>query len=143
MPSEGTRTALWLGYGGLIPFVGLSLAAVVGLEPAGWSAQALLLGYAATILSFLGAIHWGMAVALPDPNAPRDFVASVVPPLVAWVALAMTPTAGLWIFVGAFPVWYAWERRSMLARYPAWFRKLRAVLTTVVTVSLATTAVLT
>ncbi|MEL7025188.1 MAG: DUF3429 domain-containing protein [Pseudomonadota bacterium] len=137
MSADGSRTAELLGYGGLIPFVGLSLGLVFGIDVEGVSERALLIGYAVTILSFLGAIHWGVAVASPDANSSRDFVASVVPPLFAWIALALAPPADLLALAVAFPGWYLWERVSILTRYPAWFRRLRAILTIVVTVSLA------
>lgn len=137
MPSEGRATALALGYGGLIPFVALSLAIILGVDLGEFSGTGLLAGYAATILSFLGAIHWGIAVATPDHNSPRDFVASVIPPLFAWVALSLPAPQDLLAFGVAFPAWYLWERVSMLDRYPAWFRRLRAALTLVVSITLA------
>lgn len=53
-----SRTALLLGFGGLIPFVGLSSLYIL---TSGTHQQTLLfslLAYGATIISFLGAIHW-------------------------------------------------------------------------------------
>ncbi len=59
-----------LGYGGLVPFVGL--AAAVWLAPPGdWPlASMALLAYGATIASFLGAIHWGGLVMRDGPLQP-------------------------------------------------------------------------
>ena len=137
MSADGSRTAELLGYGGLIPFVGLSLCLIFGWEIDGLSTRSLLVGYAVTILSFLGAVHWGFAVAAPDSHSSRDFVASVVPPLLAWVVLALKSPADLLALVLAFPAWFIWERAGIMARYPDWFRRLRAILTIVVTISLA------
>ena len=63
MLSQTPRPALVLGFAGLIPF--WFAAACVWLAPAPWNVHALQIQvlYAATILSFLGAVHWGLAVA--------------------------------------------------------------------------------
>ena len=56
------RHVAWLGYGGLLPFVGL--AALAGFDPhhlLAWSDA--LVGYGAVILSFIGALHWGVAMS--------------------------------------------------------------------------------
>lgn len=50
-----------LGLAGLIPFVGLTVAMYVDAAPRGWIALAQL-AYAATIVSFIGALHWGLAM---------------------------------------------------------------------------------
>lgn len=86
-----------LGYGGLIPFVGLA-SAVWFLDPADRARSiAALLGYSATILSFLGAIHWGLAMR--DASAPSTslLVWGVMPSLLAWAALLVNPLTGLWL----------------------------------------------
>ena len=57
-----TQWVQGLGYGGLIPFVALALAVWL-LDPADRARSlSALLGYGATILSFLGAIHWGLVM---------------------------------------------------------------------------------
>lgn len=87
----------WLGYSGLIPFVGLAAASL--LLDGALQTQALfaLQAYAATILSFLGAIHWGLA--LRDPLTPSTGLLAwgVVPSLLAWVALMLDAISGLWL----------------------------------------------
>jgi hypothetical protein len=82
--------ALLLGYAGLIPFVAAAMA--LWLLPEGSTGSALagpaLSGYAAVIVSFLGGIHWGVALRQPAP--PAGLLAwGVVPSLVAWVALLL------------------------------------------------------
>ena len=72
MTADPAGPSLWarrLGFGGLIPFVGL--AAALWLAPAGgWPLAAMaLLGYGATISSFLGAIHWGLSMRDGRPHA--------------------------------------------------------------------------
>lgn len=83
--------ALIMGYGGLIPFVALSIIVTAGIELPNFSTERfaqLLLGYAAIILSFVGAVHWGFALAkdgnFPPESANRFYTYSVIPAVLAW-----------------------------------------------------------
>ena len=84
-----------LGYGGLLPFIGLSLGTWL-LAPGhqALAAQALL-AYSASILSFLGAIHWGLTMRNPSGPSAGRLVWGVVPSLVAWLALLLPVSTGL------------------------------------------------
>lgn len=84
-----------LGYAGLLPF--LALAGAAWLAPLPYRAQAgfALLAYGATIASFLGAIHWGLAMRGPLAPPGRLFVWGVFPGLMAWVALLLPLPQGL------------------------------------------------
>lgn len=131
-----------LGYGGLLPFLALAIAAFIGWRPLGVAPLPWLSAYAATILSFVGAVHWGIGVATPSLRTRRTWlVASVLPALVAWVALALPTRAGLWLFVSGFVAWYAWERASAWQHFPDWYRTLRTALTTGVSLTLAAVAI--
>jgi len=78
--SPAVPIALWLGYGGLIPFVaGAALAGLLDPESRPLAASALS-AYAAVIVSFLGGIHWGIGFR---DGTPRLFLWGVVPSLVA------------------------------------------------------------
>ena len=131
-----------LGYGGLLPFFTLALATVLGwdvwtLETRGW-----LTAYAATILSFVGAVHWGVAVGQPALPARRTWLAaSVLPALVAWIALGLPAPIDLWVFVAAFVSWYAWERSVAWDVFPGWYQQLRTALTGGVALTLAAVAI--
>ena len=85
-----------LGYGGLIPFVVLALL-IVTPEAHPYVALALS-GYAATITSFLGGIHWGIGLRHNAPQRTFHMVWGVVPSLVSWVAVIMPAYAGLPVF---------------------------------------------
>lgn len=93
MPSHPTITRL--GYAGLVPFVLLAaLMWLVDAELLPFVAIALG-GYAATIVSFLGGVHWGIGF-MTAGNAPRvHFVWGVAPSLMAWLALMMPSYAAL------------------------------------------------
>jgi len=92
------RSALWLGLAGLLPF--LASALLSWAAPEAWRGIALhaLAAYGAVILSFLGAVHWGLALRAAPAEAaamaPR-FGLGVVPSLIAWVALLLPPGPGL------------------------------------------------
>lgn len=84
------RPAWVLGPAGLLPFAALAGLGAWG-EP--WAPFALL-AYGATILAFLGAVHWGLALA--ERRAAWGRMAlGVVPALVGWVALLLPEPWGL------------------------------------------------
>lgn len=116
MPAQSSpdTTALRLGYAGLVPFVlGALLVWLVRADVHAYVALALS-AYAAVILSFLGGIHWGLAMRLDAP-APRVLWWGVVPSLVAWPAAVMPPDAGLVVQGLMLLVCYGVDRRL----YPA------------------------
>ena len=68
--------APWHGVSGAIPFVALTLSA-----------------YGAVILSFLGGIQRGLAIAVDDVSLPRIGL-SVTLSLIAWVVLLLPLSLG-------------------------------------------------
>ena len=88
LPDSRPQAVAWLGYGGLLPFVMLTALLAVDVDGGAFFREALI-GYGAVILSFVGALHWGFAMALPTLTAPQRteaFVWSTVPALLAWPA---------------------------------------------------------
>ena len=137
------RTVAWLGYGGLLPFAALAL--LLWLEPARGAALwwPALLAYGAVILSFVGALHWGFALALPGLDAARRqglYVWSVVPALVAWPALLWAAPGAAVLLVAGFALHWLQDRRLVAqgaaTALPAWYLPLRTQLTLVASVSL-------
>ena len=105
-----------LGYGGLVPFV----AAVLGIalldgEPRAMAARALL-AYGAVILSFLGAVHWGLLLARSLPDVPIRLLAGVLPSLAGWIALLLPERHGLALLVVAFGAFWLYEHRMLGTR---------------------------
>lgn len=127
-----------LGYGGLIPFViGGVLVLLLGQRTLyGVDTVFFVASYAAVILSFVGAVHWGVALAGPvRPFKARLMMAlSVLPSLLAWAALLAgpaTPVTVLVLFCG-FVAWWLYEwavpGKRVLAR---WYLRLRLQLSSV------------
>ncbi|MCW7537059.1 DUF3429 domain-containing protein [Aquabacterium sp. A7-Y] len=109
-PAGPNPIALKLGYAGLIPFVlGAALVWLVHPEVLHHVAYPLA-GYAALVLSFLGGIHWGLAMRQSVPS-PRLYAWGVMPSLVAWVGVVMPPYAGLVVLGAMLVVCYAVDRR--------------------------------
>ena len=133
------RTVAWLGYGGLIPFLALLPASL--LDPhhgVVWSDA--LYGYGAIILSFVGALHWGLAMTLPDLSERQRsalFAWSVVPALLAWPAFLFSPAFAAPLLVFGFIAHYLQDRRlARLAALPDWYLPLRLRLSSVAVICL-------
>jgi len=83
-----------LGYSGLIPFVALAGLSFLVSSAHKSAVMFSLLAYGATVVSFLGAIHWGLAMVENNPSK-RQLVWGVVPSLLAWVSLMVDVELGL------------------------------------------------
>lgn len=128
-----------LGYGGLLPFVALAAATWFDSNHSSLWRDALL-AYGAVILSFVGALHWGFAMSQSDMTTnrrTRSFVWSVVPSLLAWIALLVAPKYAVVLLVAGFLIHFWQDRRLVqLVNLPAWYLPLRLKLTLVACVSL-------
>ena len=124
-----------LGYAGLIPFV--MLAALM------WLVDAELLpfvsialgGYAATIVSFLGGVHWGIGFMKGNAAPHFHFVWGVVPSLFAWMALMLPAYAALPLLGLVVVACYLVDRKTYPAAGLASWLALRLRLTVVATFS--------
>lgn len=126
--SKVPSAAAWLGGFGIIPFVVLSFAQTFATDALKSRLSFALLAYGAIILSFLGGVHWGLAIAVPqiDSTLWRRITLSILPSLVAWVALLMPSGIGLLILAGAFVAMLLVDiQASRVQEAPAWYPKLR------------------
>ena len=140
--SHPPRTVVLLGYGGLLPFGAMAgLLVLGGVHSALW--WTALLAYGAVILSFVGALHWGFALAMPGLGAAQRrglYVWSVVPALVAWPAVLWAAPGASALLVVGFVMHWVQDRRLVAqggaAALPAWYLPLRTQLTLVASVCL-------
>lgn len=133
------RTVAWLGYGGLLPFLVLTPASLLDHHHgAVWSDA--LYAYGAIILSFVGALHWGLAMSLPELSERQRsawFTWSVVPALIAWPAVLLSPPLAAPLLVFGFIAHYLQDRRlAQQATLPGWYLPLRLHLSCVAVVCL-------
>jgi len=119
----------WLGGLGIIPFACLSLATPFVSDVLRMQLSFALLAYGAIILSFLGGIHWGLAIgAFPQNHntLSRRIVLSILPSLVAWAALLTPSSIGFLFLSAAFVAMLLVDiRASRMHEAPAWYPKLR------------------
>ncbi len=131
--------ALILTAAGAIPFLALAIAPWLNFRPFGRPAVEPLSLYALAILSFMGAIHWGLAMAKPNTNQAANYAASVIPALVGWFALILLPVAlALRVMAAAFVLLVIYDiRATRRGIAPPWYPRLRIPVTVVVVTALA------
>ncbi|PWY87577.1 hypothetical protein BO70DRAFT_360182 [Aspergillus heteromorphus CBS 117.55] len=157
------KEALALGMAGVIPYVATSLQTVYlsweiknaaiagdGLIFSGQSAELMLhmlepiqVGYGAVILSFLGAIHWGLEWAgYGGKLGYKRYAAGVIAPAVAWPTLLLPVEYALITQFLAFTfLYYNDALAATRGRAPAWYSMYRFVLTFIVGASIVATLV--
>jgi hypothetical protein len=126
--------ALWLGLGGLIPFLACLAAIWLGWRhPLVGPPAPIILGYAAVILSFLGGVRWGIALRMVDRSLQTEaLIVSVLPSLAAWLALLAPPPAALIAMAALFLLLGIADTRLPDVGAPDWYRRLRILLTAIV-----------
>lgn len=141
----GPAGAVRLGYAGLFPFVFAALylgyAALQASQPSFVEpiARAAAI-YGAAILSFLGGVRWGVAMA-GRQRGMREFVLSVLPSLLGWGAALLPPVAAMVVLAGGFLMQAGWDQRAAVkGSLPLWYATLRRRLSVVVTVALLVSA---
>ena len=133
------RERSWLGYAGLLPFLGCAavLYATDDLAQATVAEDALRY-YAAVIASFLGAVHWGVAATESEHRHAR-LRWGVMPSLVAWMLLLLPAKAAFYGFALLFAVILIVDRH-LLPLPDTRYRQLRLRLSIVVILTLLTAA---
>jgi len=122
-PAPIPTAARWLGLAGLLPFAAAALAALAPKAPLHALALPALLAYGAVILSFLGGIRWGLAMAAGAEALSARLALSVLPSLLAWLALLLAPRAGLLLLALGFAAMLLLDQRIGYA--PPWYPRLR------------------
>jgi hypothetical protein len=123
-----TFLASSLGYLGLLPFI---LPTVLLVYDAPHTALWLhfLMTYAAVILSFVGALHWAFAMTLADLtfNQKRwGLLWSIIPALVAWLALFLASFDGMLVMAAFFAGNFMQDAYlAKVVGMPSWYMRLR------------------
>ena len=134
-------TPYLLGIFGLVPFV----ASSVGIFYFPSSLNQLLnlqALYGCSILSFLGAVHWG--IAMNSPNSSKRYIVSVLPALLGFSSCLIPHVPVTLIVQGiGFLGLYGYERKLYKANLiPKWYIRLRFGLTAIVLISLTSSIIL-
>ena len=134
--------AIRAGYLGLIPFAG-ALVALLSTDDATVRglAERLALGWGAAILSFVAAVHWGLALAGRWPWSIGVIVGSVLPSVLGAAAVIVAGSRGIALLVVGFGLFWLFEHRQRALDLPADYLALRRNLSLSVCVLLALTAI--
>ncbi|KAI1438170.1 hypothetical protein GGR50DRAFT_691638 [Xylaria sp. CBS 124048] len=163
--SSVPKEPYWLGLAGTLPYFGTSVSTVylAWILNTTWpsssafannfminqeAASRLLamlepiqLGYGAIIISFLGAIHWGLEYAEKVPDEARTrfrYGIGVVASIVAWPTLFIPVEFALTSqFLAFVALYFADARATTRGWAPAWYAIYRFALTAVVGVAIA------
>lgn len=126
------QNLIWFGgIAGLIPFI----ASLIGYQILGWSSQPFVF-YSAIILSFLCGAVWRFALESVDHQVVvSGLVLALMVPAVYWLSIYFAVPVQLMVGFLGFLLIYGWERRFAWCNYPAGYRVLRTVLTTLVAIA--------
>ena len=127
----------FLGWAGLVPFGLAALGTHSGIDtlvPYGFLGGT---AYGAVILSFLGAVHWGLA--MQDDRSPYWYVWSITPALLGFASLLLLDV-GMRVatLIPLFALAWSVDRKAAHhGLIPNWYMRLRSKLTAGAVMSLA------
>jgi len=140
--SRLNTTAEIVCYAGVVPFV-LCLLDIALLPNYGLRelAQRIAISYGAVVLAFVGAVHWGLALAGQLAWRPVRIVGSILPAVIGATGTLIGGQRGLALLVVGFGVFWLYEHRSVGTELPAAYLSLRRNLSLVVCTLLAITMI--
>ena len=127
----------FLGWAGLVPFGLAALGTHSGIDtlvPYGFLGGT---AYGAVILSFLGAVHWGLA--MQDDRSPYWYVWSITPALFGFASLLLLDVEmRVATLIPLFALAWSVDRKAANhGLIPNWYMRLRSKLTAGAVISLA------
>ncbi|THU80223.1 hypothetical protein K435DRAFT_768161 [Dendrothele bispora CBS 962.96] len=151
--SEVPRPVLAFGLAGGIPYIGASATTVYLAYETGLAASGIPINidpgvaltvldqalnvqvtYGAVMLSFLGALHWGMEFAeLGGRKGYARLALGAVPVIFAWLTLALQPMTALLVQCAGFSgLWWADAKATSMGWAPKWYSQYRFYLSILV-----------
>lgn len=124
-----------------VPFVALSVAVSARVFENNAMVIHALLSYSTVILSFLGGVHWGIAITnyVHDKRVANILIAeSVLPSVLAWGGL-LHAELHIQLLLLTVLFTFIWAIDSMLVErkvIPVWFFEIRCIITPIVVTSL-------
>lgn len=121
-----------LGYLGLLPFVTGAATALLFEELPAVVLRGFTL-YSLAILSFMGGVHWGLALIMGTYQSKRLFI-SITPVAVAWICVMLLPGYLAVTILGLAFIAQWTVDRPILAELsiPSWYLEMRPRLAYVV-----------
>lgn len=131
------RLAVLVGIAGLIPFI----AGTAGLFLMPGNSVAIVAYfylYSAGILAFMAGIYWPIAMQLENRCYPLSPLVTMLLSqaffVTAGIGLLLPTAAQVVVYTLAYAALYLVDARWMKIYWPAWYRQMRLMLTTVVLV---------
>lgn len=131
------RLAVLVGIAGLIPFI----AGTAGLLLMPENSVAILAYfylYSAGILAFMAGIYWPISMQLENRCYPLSPLVTMLLSqaffVTAGIGLLLPTAAQVGVYTLAYAALYLVDARWMKIYWPAWYRQMRLLLTTVVLV---------
>jgi len=124
-----SNAARYSGYAGIAPFVAALLGVWLAPDPS-WQrfSQQAALAWGAVILAFVGALHWGFAIAGRLPATSAVIMAAILPSVLGAAAMLLDGQRGLALLIAGFGLFGIYEHRrwadSLSADYLAMRRRL-------------------
>jgi len=151
--SDVPRHILTMGLAGALPYLGTSISTIYLARQAGLAASGLATGvdpsialsllesclhlqvtYGAVLISFAGALHWGLEIAGYNGRKgyPRLFLGAA-PVVFAWSTLALDPVMALVAqWAGYTGLWFADMKATSAGWTPKWYSQYRFYLSVLV-----------
>lgn len=142
MPGLNTSAEI-VSYAGLAPLV-LCLLGVALLPDyaARELAQRIAIAYGAVVLAFVGAVHWGLALAGHLSWSPARISGAILPGIAGAVAVVLGGQRGLGLLAISFGVFWLYEHKRVGPELPAPYLSLRRNLSLVACLLLSVTMIL-
>ena len=134
------RNSRLAGYLGLLPFAGALLLAAFGDAATAELGLHVAVAWGAVILTFIAAVHWGLALAGRWRWSPAVIIVSTAPSVLGAAAVLVGGERAIALLVAGFGIFWLFEHRRLAADLPADYLALRRVLSIGVCVLLALTA---
>jgi hypothetical protein len=142
-PVSLSASAEAAGYAGMAPFI-LCLAGV-GLSPSleyREIAQHIAIAWGAVVLAFVGAVHWGLALAGRLEWSVLRLVGAILPAVVGAAAIVLSGQRALGLLVVGFGLFWLYEHRRVGNELPPDYLRLRRNLSVAACALLALTMIL-
>jgi len=143
LPMPGTLCALAATY----PLIVLAGMIAIGFTVPGVDSRFALMIYAGLMLTFMGAVYWGLAICEPPAENEtgywgslrqwRIYASTFAPGLATWIGMLLPMRAGAWLLIAAYGGLILYDIRCIrMGEAPSWFLTIRLVLAVIASLAL-------
>ena len=130
MRSQYSKTAITLGWLGVIPFVFAAIISFSNDSTVKIFSAELISRYGLAIIIFLGAVQWGIAMTDSNSQSPTRYLWSITPALIATLIMLIAPSTSLiMVILLLITCWVVDMIFHIKSALPKWYVRLRHGLT--------------